>query len=93
MMDDCFYVATDYDTAKLRHIRENPKASLVVDETASNRAVVVQGRVQIIEGGREFASAYAAFHKKFSWVRADPWKAGEAPFLKLVPVRKSSWGL
>jgi nitroimidazol reductase NimA-like FMN-containing flavoprotein (pyridoxamine 5'-phosphate oxidase superfamily) len=93
LIDDCFYIATDYGTAKLRHVKENPRASLVVDVTDPNRAVAVQGRVRVIEKGTEFDSAYAAFQKKFSWVRADPWKAGEAPFLKLVPVRKSSWGV
>ncbi len=36
---------------------------------------------------------YAVFHKKFGWVRADPWKEGEAPFIRIKPWWKVSWGL
>ncbi len=91
LIGDAFYIATDYDTTKYRHLRENPRASLAVDTTAPNRAVIVQGRAELIEKGKEFAEAYRAFHDKFAWVRNDPWKAGEAPFIKLSPTMKSSW--
>lgn len=91
LIGDSFYVATDYDTTKYKHLKQNPKASLVVDTVAPNRAVIVQGRVELIESGREFDETYAAFSRKFSWVRRDPWKAGEAPFLRISPINKSSW--
>ena len=91
LIGDAFYVATDYDTTKYKHLKANPKASLVVDTAAASRAVVIQGNVELIEGGREFEEAYEVFDKKFSWVRRDPWKAGEAPFLRISPIMKSSW--
>lgn len=91
LVGDSIYVATDYDTAKYRHLKENPKASLVVDTVSPNRAIVIQGKVDLLEKGKEFEEIYATFYEKFSWVRRDPWKAGEAPFLKVSPVMKSSW--
>ena len=91
LIGDAFYVATDYDTTKYKHLKANPRASLVVDTTTPSMAVIIQGNVDLVEGGVEFEQVYAIFSKKFSWVRSDPWKAGEAPFLKISPIRKSSW--
>jgi general stress protein 26 len=90
-MADLFYIATDYDTTKCRHLKENPKVSLVVDTVSPNKAVIVQGKATLIERGKEFDDLYAVFYQRFSWVRGDPWKPGEAPFIKVVPVMKSSW--
>jgi len=91
LIGDVFYVTIDYDTTKYKHLKANPKASLVVDTAAPNSAVVFQGNFDIVEGGKEFEKVYAIFSEKFSWVRRDPWKAGEAPFLKISPFMKSSW--
>lgn len=91
LIGDDFYIATDYDTTKVRNIRENPRASLVVDAVSPNRAVVVQGRAELIEKGKEFDDIYRVFHDRFAWVRRDPWKPGEAPFIKISPSMKSSW--
>jgi len=33
------------------------------------------------------------FSEKFTWVRNDPWKENEAPFLKIIVSNKVSWGL
>jgi uncharacterized protein len=92
---DEFYVATDYETQKYKNIKKNNKVALVVDtySSAGNKAVCVQGRVEIIERGGEFAKLYKVFHKRFEWVRKDSWNEGEAPFLKVVATRKVSWGL
>ncbi|WKT57604.1 hypothetical protein QVH35_09670 [Candidatus Nitrosotenuis chungbukensis] len=58
-----------------------------------HKAVLAQGEVKIIEDGPEFKKIYAKFFEKFAWVRKDPWKEKEAPFLRLVPKHKASWGL
>jgi uncharacterized protein len=54
---------------------------------------VVQGTAEIIEKGGEFINLYKKFYKKFEWVRKDPWKKGEAPFIKIKIFKKVSWGL
>lgn len=93
--DSAFYIATDYETKKYENIKENNNVALVVDVYSSvgNKAVCVQGRAEIIEKGKEFARLYKIFHDRFEWVRQDPWKEGEAPFLRIIPTGKVSWGL
>jgi nitroimidazol reductase NimA-like FMN-containing flavoprotein (pyridoxamine 5'-phosphate oxidase superfamily) len=93
--DGMFYFATDLETRKLENMKKNGRIALVVDVYSSvgNKAVCVQGSAVIIESGKEFARLYKMFHEKFAWVRHDPWKEGEAPFVKVVPKNKASWGL
>lgn len=90
-----FYIATDYETKKYKNIMENDKVALTVDVYSSvgNKAVCIQGRAEIIERGGEFARLYKVFNERFEWVREDPWEEGEAPFLKVTPTGKVSWGL
>lgn len=94
-LDDSFYVATDYKTRTYKNIKENNKAAITIDvyKPGGHRAVLVQGTVKIIENGNEFKKIYDVFFEKFEWVRRDPWSEGEAPFLKLIPITKTSWGL
>lgn len=93
--DGVFYIATDYETRKYKNIQQNGRIALVVDTYSSteNKAVCIQGVAQVIEGGGEFARLYEIFQKRFEWVRRDPWNEGEAPFIKVIPTNKVSWGL
>ena len=90
--NNSFLIAVDYDTKKLGNMRRNPRTALVIDTIGPNRGILIQGNAKLIERGTEFRNAYAQFYKAFSWVRADPWKEGEAPFVKITPVTKASWG-
>ncbi|NDB92509.1 MAG: pyridoxamine 5'-phosphate oxidase family protein [Nitrososphaeria archaeon] len=93
--DDAFYIATDYKTRTYKNVKETPKAAISIDiyKPGGHKAVLAQGKIKIIEKGPEFKKIYDVFFKKFEWVRHDPWKEEEAPFLKLVPTTKTSWGL
>jgi nitroimidazol reductase NimA-like FMN-containing flavoprotein (pyridoxamine 5'-phosphate oxidase superfamily) len=91
-----FFIATDYNTRKYKNLKLNKNIALAVDiynSSVENKAVVIQGTVDIIERGEEFKKLYQKFDKKFEWVRNDPWKEGEAPFIKVTPFSKISWGL
>lgn len=90
-----FYMATDYDTRKYVNLKNNKNVAIVVDIylAGKHKAMIVQGTAEIIEKGRDFKRLYEIFHKKFSWVRQTPWKEGEAPFVKIKPRTKTSWGL
>ena len=90
-----FFIATDYETKKYDNIKHNKRVALVIDiySSVGNTAVCMQGTAEIIEKGEEFARLYKIFHDRFEWVRRDPWEEGEAPFLKLTPTNKVSWGL
>jgi hypothetical protein len=47
----------------------------------------------LVETGEEFKRLYKIFEKKFEWVRNDPWREGDSPFVKVQPDNKVSWGL
>ncbi len=87
------YVVTDYKARKLRNLRENPHAAILVDRPSTRPGILISGPVQLIEKGEEYRDIYDMFHKRLSWVRRDPWKEGEAPFVKITPNFKASWGL
>ena len=87
------YISTDYQTKKLRNLKENPKAAVVVDDINPNRGVLIWGKASIIEKGEEYRKIYKIFYEKFEWVRLNPWKEGEAPFIRIEPSGFSSWGL
>jgi nitroimidazol reductase NimA-like FMN-containing flavoprotein (pyridoxamine 5'-phosphate oxidase superfamily) len=87
------WIATDYETRKYRNLLSNKRVALVVDVGYdSNRGILIQGRGRIYKQGKEFRKIYALFYSKFNWVRATPWKEGEAPFIKIEPIQKASWG-
>ena len=93
--DEYFYIATDYDTRKYANLKKNNKVALTVDiyYDGKHKAVIIQGTAEFIERGTTFKKLYKTFHEKFSWVREMPWKEGEAPFVKIKPLKKTSWGL
>ncbi len=91
---DAFWVATDYGTRKYRNLQRNDRVAFLVDVGSdSNRGILVQGRAKIFDKGPKFREIYDVFHGKFDWVRATPWNEGEAPFVRIEPMRKASWGL
>ena len=90
------FFATDYETRKYKNLKVNNRIAASIDIYSSsieNKAVLVQGTADIIEKGREFRNLYQKFYKKFEWVRKDPWKEGETPFIKIKTFNKISWGL
>jgi nitroimidazol reductase NimA-like FMN-containing flavoprotein (pyridoxamine 5'-phosphate oxidase superfamily) len=93
--DDTFYIATDYKTKKYENIKNNKRVALAVDlySPVNNKAICMQGTAEIIEKGQEFARIYKIFNDRFEWVRRDAWEEGEAPFVKITPTNKISWGL
>ena len=90
-----FYIATDYNTKKYFNLKKNKNTAIVVDVylAGKHKAIVIQGIAEFIERGLEFKRLYDIFYKKFYWVKETPWKEGEAPFVKITPQKKISWGL
>ena len=93
--DNAIIIATDYNTRAYANIKSNSQTSIVIDvyKSGDHKAICIQGKAGIIERGPEFKKLYDIFYNKFAWVRKDPWKENEAPFLKIVPNNKVSWGL
>jgi len=92
---NAFLIATDYNTRSFQNLNANPKASIVIDiyKSGGHKAVCIQGDTKIIEEGDEFQQVYNLFYEKFKWVRDEPWKEKEAPFIKIIPHNKISWGI
>ena len=93
--DKIIFIATDYQTRTFKNVKINPNGSVVIDvyESGKHKAVCIQGKIEILEKGQEFLQIYKIFEKKFVWVRNEPWKENEAPFLKIIATNKTSWGL
>lgn len=94
-IEEHIYIATDYDTRTYKNLKENPRIAISIDiyEPENHRGILVQGDSEIIEEGNEFRLIFEKFFNKFKWVRDDPWKEKEAPFIKIIPKTKASWGL
>lgn len=94
-INNSIIIATDYDTRTYTNIKFNRNVGIVIDiyKSGNHKAVCIQGKAEIIENGEEFKKIYEIFFKKFQWVRDDPWNENEAPFLKIIPTTKISWGL
>ena len=91
--NDHMVIVTDYKTRKLKNLRENPQAALLVDSGGTSKLLLISGPVEIIEKGEEYKRLYKLFYSKLDWVKRDPWKEGEAPFIKIRPAFKTGWGL
>jgi len=94
-IEDSIVIATDYNTRTYSNIKLNQNVGIVIDvyKSGGHKAVCIQGKSEIIENGEEFKKFYDIFYQKFQWVRKDPWEENEAPFLKIIPNTKISWGL
>jgi uncharacterized protein len=90
---DRVYIVTDYGTRKLKNLKENPQAAILVDSGETRKLLLISGPVEIIEKGEEYRRLYKLFYSKLDWVKRDPWKEGEAPFVKITPTFKTGWGL
>ncbi|MFQ5781741.1 MAG: pyridoxamine 5'-phosphate oxidase family protein [Nitrosopumilus sp.] len=92
--ENIILVATDYGTRTYSNIKLNPHTSIVIDvyKSGDHKVVCIQGDIEIVEEGSEFKKYYESFYDRFDWVRREPWKENEAPFLKIIPKNKVSWG-
>ncbi len=90
-----FLIATDYDTRMYKNAKTNPNAALSIDvyKHGGHKAVLIQGKIKIVEKGKDFSKIYKKFHDKFEWVRNESWNENEAPFIVITTTNKISWGL
>ena len=84
-------VAVDYETKKLRNLRENRKVALVVDDFHPNHAVMIEGDCEILERGKEYLRLLQVLFDRFETYRKNPWDEGESPILKIKPTKAVSW--
>lgn len=79
---------------RLKNLRENPRACLVVDhyeeDWARLRYVLLFGRAEILETGPDRARAFTLLREKYPQYRAMR-GFGEGPVIRLRPERVVSW--
>jgi nitroimidazol reductase NimA-like FMN-containing flavoprotein (pyridoxamine 5'-phosphate oxidase superfamily) len=84
-------IAIDYGTKKLKNLRENRLVALVVDDYRPNHAVMVEGKCEILERGKEYLRLLQILFEKFEIYRRHPWGEGESPILKIEPMKAVAW--
>lgn len=87
------YFATDLGTIKLRHIKENPKVSIVFDDYDQNnwsnlRGIRIQGTARLLWNGKEYKHAHSLLKEKYPEYRTKDggWEEGELPIIKITPL-------
>ena len=92
-LDGAPIIAIDYGTKKLKNLRENPKAALLVDDGEAQKCVMIQGECEVHERGTEYLRLLKILFERFDFYRNNPWGEGESPILKIRPDKVVSWGV
>lgn len=92
------YFASDPGTVKLRHIKQNPKVSMVFDDYdranwPNLRGIRVQGTAEILVKGKEYRHAHFLLKEKYPEYRTKEggWEEGEIPIVKVTPNSCGKW--
>jgi nitroimidazol reductase NimA-like FMN-containing flavoprotein (pyridoxamine 5'-phosphate oxidase superfamily) len=86
------YMGTHAKTRKVRNLRKNPAATLLVDQYSEDWSrhvgAMLEGPVEILEKGAEFDKAKRLLEAKYPQYPAlFPIRPGESVILRLVPER------
>lgn len=92
------YFATDPGTVKLRHIKKNPRVSIIFDDYdrtnwSNLRGIRFQGDAKILNGGADYRHAHALLKEKYPEYRTKEggWEEGEVPIIKISPRSFGKW--
>ena len=91
-----FYMATHANTRKVKNLRENNKATLLIDQYSEDwmrhAAAMMTGTVDIIERGSEFEKAKALLEAKYQqYNELFPMREGESVILCFTPTKAVTW--
>jgi nitroimidazol reductase NimA-like FMN-containing flavoprotein (pyridoxamine 5'-phosphate oxidase superfamily) len=93
---DVFYMGTHARTRKVRNLRRDSRATLLVDQYSEDwtrhAAVMMDGTVEVIEDGAAFAKGKALLEAKYpQYPQLFPIKEGETVILRFSPARAVTW--
>jgi nitroimidazol reductase NimA-like FMN-containing flavoprotein (pyridoxamine 5'-phosphate oxidase superfamily) len=91
-----FYMATHAKTRKVRNLRQNNKATLLIDQYSEDWmrhvAAMMTGTVDIIDKGSEFEKAKALLEAKYQqYNELFPIKESESVVLCFKPTKAVTW--
>jgi len=91
-----FYMATHAKTRKVRNLRKNNKATLLIDQYSEDWmrhvAAMMTGTVDIIDNGSEFEKAKALLEAKYQqYNELFPIEEGESVIICFKPTKAVTW--
>jgi nitroimidazol reductase NimA-like FMN-containing flavoprotein (pyridoxamine 5'-phosphate oxidase superfamily) len=94
--DAVFYMATHGRTRKVRRLREDGAATLLLDQYSEdwmrNVGIMVSGTAEVIDRGPEFERGKALLEAKFHQYRTlFPIKVGESVVIRFRPTQSVTW--
>jgi PPOX class probable F420-dependent enzyme len=92
------YFGTGQDDVKIRNLRANPRATVVVDvysdQWSTLRGAMVQGTARIIEGGPAFRRVRRRLYEKYPQYPDDAaLDESDSLVVEVTPTHVFSWGL
>jgi PPOX class probable F420-dependent enzyme len=90
------FIGTSLDSKKVKNVRRNSSVAFVVDfyveDWSKLKGVMIQGRAEVIERGKEFEEAKKLLYEKYPQYEATaPIEEGESAIIKIKPERVVSW--
>jgi len=90
------FVGTSLDSKKVKNVRRNSSVAFVVDfyveDWSKLKGVMIQGRAEVIERGKEFEEAKKLLYEKYPQYEATaPIEEGESAIIKIKPEKVVSW--
>jgi PPOX class probable F420-dependent enzyme len=90
------FIGTSLDSKKVKNVRRNNSVAFVVDfyveDWSKLKGVMIQGRAEVIEKGKEFEEAKKLLYEKYPQYEATaPIEEGESAIIKIKPERVVSW--
>jgi len=90
------FVGTSLDSKKVRNVRKNSNVAFVVDyyveDWSKLKGVMIQGKAEVIESGKEFEEAKKILYEKYpQYESSAPIEEGESAIVKITPEKVVSW--
>ncbi|MDE1825747.1 MAG: pyridoxamine 5'-phosphate oxidase family protein [Candidatus Micrarchaeota archaeon] len=88
------YFAMDYGSRKRKNLLHSNKISIIIDVYERQpKAVMMQGRAELLEKGKDFAYTRHLLEMRHAYFQANKIKETKAVLVKITPIRKVSWGI
>ncbi len=90
------FIGTSMDSKKVRNVKRNSSVAFVVDfyveDWSKLKGVMIQGKAEVVEGGRVFEEAKKLLYEKYPQYEASaPIEEGESVIIKITPEKIVSW--
>ena len=90
------FIGTSLDSKKVRNVKKNSNIAFVVDYYVEDwnklKGVMIQGKAEVVEGGRVFEEAKKLLYEKYpQYESSAPIEEGESAIIKITPEKVVSW--